>query len=653
MKSTAAGKNRTPIVPKPLSERMLRLPEGLRGARILPPRDVLLDLMLILAAGTFTLLVHFQGWRSRELLNLDMLPYYYGAREFLSDGKLLERGEISSYNSYNPPGTWYLMIPGMLSTGDPRLQTFAGTELLLYATLIFLYLAARELSGRAVALAAALVFALSRLGFIGLWPVGHPVFIVAPLYFLIRWVKRRESWALGAALAVLAFGLYVDLAILPFLFVLPALWLAFRPPLGWKSLLLSAAFGLLVWFPYLRFEAGRGFVDLASLLLLRPAETVWEPTAADPIYCYAAMPGENDEPNDIYLPYAGGPGVEERVVYPLGGWKNQAAYRICRTLLNIDRNFDTDLFSLGANRTLNAAMWWIFFAGWAALGWGVLGRWRPAERIAAIGREQGWIPLALGAGGALFLYLLLNPDWIALLSADGSLERNMALAVEQLRGFAPWIWLGAFVGWFLAGRALKRTPDHAILLIAFSLPWLVLVLLAEPGRPERFWFIWPLQVWIAALGIRWAAERFRRADLLHAILTAALAAALLPLPFCAERWNALRAEGYSGADNDQWRVAEYLAGRAGEGKDAELWVEYWMSDSSAPAAPDCRECRIMGWFDYLLSAVFRVENGAASGAAPPAAGHWLVADHGLGVPDFLQDEEPEAVIGHYWIYWIF
>jgi hypothetical protein len=611
---------------------------------------LLADLFLILAVGTVTLLVHYQGWRSAELVNLDMLPYYYGTRDFLATGTIPEKGEISSYHSYNPPGTVYLMIPGMLLTGDPRLQTLAGTALLLYGTLIFLYLAARELSGRAVALSAALVFGISRLGFIGLWPVGHPIFIVAPLFFLILWVKRRVSWALGAAVAILAFGLYVDLAIVPFLFVLPVLWLIYRPPLGWKSLLLSVAFGALVWFPYLRFEAGRGFVDLASLFLLRPVDSVGGTTSTEPIYCYSALPGENDEPNDIYLPYVGGAEIEQRVVYPLSGWKNQAAYRICRILLNVDRNFDTDLFSLGVSRILNAALWWIFMAGWSALGWAALRAWKPVQRIMDAGRARPWIPLAAAAGGALAIYFLLNPDLIANFAADKSLDRNMSLAVEQMRAFLPWIWLSAFAGWFLAGRAPERRPNQAILLLAFSLPWLILVLLAEPGKPERFWFIWPLQVWVTVLGLRWAAERFRRADLVYAVMTAALFAAVIPVPLFMDKISDAFAHGYAGTDNDQWRVAEYLAGEAGA--DRSLTVTYWMSDSGSPEPPGCFDCRIKDWFDYLLETDFHVRNLAAGGAETPAAGSWVVADANAGIPDSLRGVEPTDVIGHYEIFYI-
>ena len=53
---------------------------------------VWIDLLIILAAGTVTLLFHFQGWKSGEFVNLDMLPYYAGANEFLSTGKMSKKG---------------------------------------------------------------------------------------------------------------------------------------------------------------------------------------------------------------------------------------------------------------------------------------------------------------------------------------------------------------------------------------------------------------------------------------------------------------------------------------------------------------------------------------------------------------------------------
>jgi hypothetical protein len=49
-----------------------------------------IDLLIVLAVGTVALLLHFQGWKSRELVNLDMLPYYSGAKEFLGKGGVVQ-----------------------------------------------------------------------------------------------------------------------------------------------------------------------------------------------------------------------------------------------------------------------------------------------------------------------------------------------------------------------------------------------------------------------------------------------------------------------------------------------------------------------------------------------------------------------------------
>ncbi|HNX04598.1 MAG TPA: hypothetical protein PKI32_03815 [Opitutales bacterium] len=60
--------------------------------------------------------------------------------------------------------------------------------------------------------------------------------------------------------------------IAPAIVMIPALYLFFRPPLGVRAILVSVALSLLVWLPYLRFEAGREFADLRSLVLVSPVE---------------------------------------------------------------------------------------------------------------------------------------------------------------------------------------------------------------------------------------------------------------------------------------------------------------------------------------------------------------------------------------------
>jgi hypothetical protein len=611
-----------------------------------------LDLFLILAAGAFGILLRFQGWKSRELLNVDMLPYYAGAKEFLSTGRIIEKGQLSSYSSYSPPGAFFFLIPGVLTTSDPRLQDLAGTVLIVYATLFFLYLAARESFGRTVAISTAVGFALSLLGSSGLWPIGHPLFIVASLYFLLLWVKRRAAWALGAALAVMAFGMYFHLSIVPFLLVIPVLWLLYRPPLGWKSLLLSGAFGLLVWFPYLKYEYGRGFVDLASMLLQRPVDTVWESSSETPIYCYATQPGENDVPEGTYLPYVGGTDIEARVVYPLPGWKQQLAYGSCRLMMNVDRNFDQDLFMFGAERLSGSTLWLVFMIGWMALGWVVARAWKPLGRIIqAVAVRRKWLPLVLAAAGMLVTYLMAAPVVLEKIAADNTINHNIYLAVVQFREYMPWIWFSICLGLFLSVYMPDCNPESAILFIAFSLPWIILVIFAEPGRPERFWFMWPLQVLVIILFLDWLSKHVLRARPLFWILAAALGVALLPIPYMAQQITHIRDDGYGGADSDQWKVMEFLAGKAVSGEDRTLRVEYWLVDSPLPGEPQHPDFQFAYWFDYILVARYGVRNtDPAECTDESSCETWEVVDQNAGIPDSLQGLTPEAVFGRYSVY---
>jgi hypothetical protein len=126
---------------------------------------------------------------------------------------------------------------------------------------------------------------------------------------------------------------------------------------------------------------------------------------------------------------------------------------------------------------------------------------------------------------------------------------------------------------------------------------------------------------------------------------------LLPLPFYSERISDGWVHGYAGQDNDQWKVAEFLAAEAkAEGVDS-LRVEYWLADSNLPVNPIYTGDHISDWFDYLLLYPFGVHNvgGIASGSVGTV---WEVVDVQVGLPDSLKGASPVATIGHYSIYQI-
>jgi hypothetical protein len=160
--------------------------------------------------------------------------------------------------------------------------------------------------------------------------------------------------------------------------------------------------------------------------------------------------------------------------------------------------------------------------------------------------------------------------------------------------------------------------------------------------------MWPLQIFVMVLFLRWLADKLPRANLIFALLTAALGVALLPLPFASQRISDALAHGYDGLDNDQWRTAEFLAGEVKVAGGNSLRVEYWLADSQSTAGTS-RGDRLRDWFDYVLLHPFDVTNleGTAAGSGGPA---WEVVDTQVGVPDALKALTPVATFGHYAVY---
>ena len=101
-------------------------------------------------------------------------------------------------------------------------------------------------------------------------PTAGPISYIWFVLLASQWVSIcKDARYLAAATAVWALGMYVDMAILPAIFVLAGLWLCYRPPIRLIPLSLTAALVLVVWFPYLRFETGRNFADIRSQVLFQ------------------------------------------------------------------------------------------------------------------------------------------------------------------------------------------------------------------------------------------------------------------------------------------------------------------------------------------------------------------------------------------------
>jgi hypothetical protein len=218
--------------------------------------------------STIGITLGLQGWNSRGI-NFDHVNYIDGADNLLSTGTLPDRGDVSSYGSFATPGTAWLMVPGMLVFSDPRLFEVVGSVSLYLGTLFGLFILARMCFGVYCASLSVLLYGLSRSGLFyaeSLWSIGHPFFYVWMVYFCIQWVRREDANYLAAAVVTWSMGMYVDMVIAPALFILPTMWLFYGPSLRVRPLLIAAAIVLAIWYPYLKFQVSRDFVDLRSMV---------------------------------------------------------------------------------------------------------------------------------------------------------------------------------------------------------------------------------------------------------------------------------------------------------------------------------------------------------------------------------------------------
>ena len=585
------------------------------------------DIALLMLLTAAVIVLRTQGWRANRLNNPDMLPYYTGARSLVQSGTVLDHGDISSYSSFSPPGTVYLMVPGLLLTRDARLQRVPGDALVFAGMILLLYLTARPLLGRGIGLTAAALTAVSSVGYQGVYPVGHPVFVLGALAGLIAWVNGGGRWALPLALLSLAAGLYADLGILPFVLVVAATWLVFRPKVWWPGVAAAGLAAGLLWLPYLRFEASRGLSDIASIITLKSLN----PAGASGQPCLATLPGESETINGVFIPYVDAAAASARLVEPATSIVGIALHRACAVLANLDGNFDSGVFLPGPSRPLAVLLFLVTMIGQTALliGWLRSGPMRSAGDRRPSKGWPGWAMILLAAAGAAAAYVLLDPGGIApRLTADGSLSAPARLVLAQARAYLPLMWVGGVIGaWLGWKRPCSRSAG--LLALGLWIPYLTLVILAEPGRVERFRFLWPLQVTALVYGLSVMIPDSRRA-FLRGIAFALAFVMLLPASTYSGKLHSWRTEGYAGTDDGETAVVDFLAQGVSASGSTILTVGYDASGRPAgESIPDAYH-RPGAWIDYLLESRHGIRNDRALEGPLSDEDEYRIRDTGIG-----------------------
>lgn len=586
---------------------------------------------LVLALSSATILLTSQGWKERILNDLDKIIFYYQAYGLIHSGWIPDHGQLYSFEAYAPPGVAYLMAPSMLVLKDPRLYELPATALLDVGTILLVCLLGKEVGGIWVGVVSALSLALSRL--------GHPdildpqFFVVASVFLGYVWVSKRKAWALPGLLIVLGFGLYVYPKVLPFVLAVPILWVLYRPPVRLRDLGIALIAILLMWFPYLRFEWSRQFIDIRSYVLREPVAAVEGAPSNTPNYCFAALEGESDSKNETYLPYLGLPGVAQRVVYPGPARADVVRYTVCSLLLKIGRNFNNDTLLFGASRFPNAFLLTLFWiAATASVGSGLIRRIRArrfAQRFFGLKMVEA---LAFAVLGAVVLYVLFSPPLVGkCCTADGKLSHASSLVVEQVQSALPLLWIGLVLGLYLAANTQGNWKGRELLGILVLVPYLILVVVSETARADRFWWIWPMQLLLVSVALDLFAQQTRWPRPIFAGLAAVLILMMINTGFYGQKVNDWLANGYAGKSTGQLETVDFLGSVARQEDSSNMTIGYqllWPQFNTETTVDPTY--RAGTWFDFLLESREGIHNLNSSVEGLTAADEFRVIEIGDG-----------------------
>jgi len=526
-------------------------------------RAKLFGIAVIFCVAVVSVALTMQGWRSR-IPAFDNLTYIYDARNFLQTGALSRFGDTDSYGSYSPPGTAWLMLVGMVLFRDPRLFEYAGAALLHIATLIGLFLLGRRFFGLWCAGLAVLLYGLSAnaLFFAGsLWPIARPDFYVLAVLLACWWVLKKDARYLAASLAVWGLGMYVDMAILPVFFIYPVLWFYYRPPLRFGPLIIAALVVFLVWSPHLQFEVSRHFADIRSQLLQQPIG----PPNSRKTWCDQSLTLQTWQDPSIASPATSAQGQSTPQA-------SSAPFSLLARFSNVWENLLSNFESVAAVPGASIALLLLTLISVLVLS--VPGTiadsqtqvaharfWRNSGRMVALGLLLGGLLL----GALAFAHQVMRGDapTAARFLFIGKLSKIMVWSGVALLA-APWI-----AAW--ANRLLARlrwqiqTPESAeqtrMLVFCLLVPWFILLLFSEPGKPERFIWLWPIQVLFLTAFFTNVLPRLGTPRIFVGAGVVALVLLIVANSFLLDRSSSWLRTGWAGSDATEVSAVDAISSR--------------------------------------------------------------------------------------------
>jgi hypothetical protein len=537
----------------------------------------LMPILLVAAVALAGAMLTLAGWRSR-IPNFDILTTIDVAQQLLSSGRVPDRGVLTSFGSFTPPGAAWLMAPGMIAFQEPRLFEFVASIGLYFGTIAGIFLLSRRLLGWRSAVLAATLYACSQLGLTAASSVWqrYPIhaFSVWVVYWAVRWAEERKSKFLAGSLLTWAVGMYVFMEMAPSILVIPAFWLARRPPIRVAPVAIALALAALVWLPYLRFEQSRGFIDLRSQLQqidIQPALTSLSWCDASVVPAQWAVTAATPPPEQRSTPR---PALVTRL-------KQRAADRAA----TIVRQFLLAGFSNISLVPGAGVLLCLLAVGGAGFLLFPIVAFRRVQHEAACSTQLIRVGVVLALAGLVCNEVVLG----SLLRADGALSHSTVLLIRWLQA----VTLMAAFALTLGNRVLVRTMQSAVarwtatadprlgdpmlLGLAILTPWLALLLVADFDR--RFWWLWPMQVISLAAAVTYLPMRLRAPRWIHWVGALAVVAVVGSNTVLASRVQEWKRDGWSGHDAIEIevtdRIAEHLQSVPGTPAAIGYEVNFW------------------------------------------------------------------------------
>lgn len=553
--------------------------------------NVVAAVIVIFLTVAVTSILTLQGWKGR-FPGEDLVPHVRLAWQLLENGQIPTHAGISSRGTFNPPGTIFLTAIGVALFDDPRLWEFGGSLLPFAGTLIGLLLLARQYLKLRDALWVPVLYAFSPWGFFfssSLWPRGHPFFYVWMLFFAGLWVSQRKDRYLAAAIVVWAAGMYVFMEIITAVLLLPVLWYLYRPPVRLRWLVFATLLSILIWYPYLSFEEGRGFGDLGALLIPQvfgqgirnPETSQLKPLQNQTCVISSKTLDEGNSP-DSQTPASS----QSRGSDPFLTFRSVSMKAIAPLWMLTTNNLVLSTNGLENLVRVSPGIPFVFpfllfcvLAGLFLLGiqaWPATGRrlvslimHLPAPATSFMGGSS------IVFGTLLMLVFAFPNRWMSSLTLDRSVSQTRVFEATQM-GFCLIVLgsllllrrniLESILKWIGNRVTLTQLPvclhrkRCGVLWIGLVVPWLTLLILIDFGHYTRLLWLWPVQLLILYLFVVQGAKRLLGEK--HGMLLSNLGMVsllFLTNPLATGRISSWYHAGWEGQDANEVRILNSLA----------------------------------------------------------------------------------------------